>query len=49
MSRRPLFLGNCLTQKGITLWRLVFIIVVVYFVNDSIRKLLDTPSYENQC
>jgi hypothetical protein len=23
----------------------VFIIVVVYFVIDSVRKLLDTPSY----
>jgi len=23
----------------------VFIVVSVYFVNDSIRKLLDTPSY----
>jgi hypothetical protein len=24
----------------------VFIVVVVYFVIDSVRKLLDTPSYE---
>jgi len=23
----------------------VFIVVSVYFVNDSVRKLLDTPSY----
>jgi hypothetical protein len=33
---------------GITLYvasQRVFIVVVVYFVIDSIRKLLDTPSY----
>jgi hypothetical protein len=27
----------------------VFIIVVVYFVIDSVRKLLDTPSYIAKC
>jgi hypothetical protein len=26
----------------------VFIVVSVYFVIDSVRKLLDTPSYQNQ-
>jgi hypothetical protein len=25
----------------------VFIVVSVYFVMDSVQKLLDTPSYEN--
>jgi hypothetical protein len=24
---------------------LVFIVIIVYFVMDSVRKLLDTPSY----
>jgi hypothetical protein len=27
----------------------VFIVVSVYFVIDSIRKLLDTPSYSVEC
>jgi hypothetical protein len=26
----------------------VFIVAVVYFVIDSVRKLLDTPSYEQK-
>jgi len=27
----------------------VFIVIVVYFVIDSVRKLLDTPSYNAIC
>jgi len=27
----------------------IFVVVVVYFVVDSVRKLLDTPSYVVPC
>jgi hypothetical protein len=35
----------CVTYQRVFIIIIIIVIIIVYFVIDSIRKLLDTPSY----
>jgi len=39
----------CVASQIVLIVVVVVVVVVVYFVIDSVRKLLDTPSYVRIC